>query len=144
MTYDRNYTWVKEYKDKIITGAEKSGFKVSHTDEIDIAGIKRSTEKTIKIRIQRILSKVNLMRYEHEFGENTTLISDNSTGILNCKGWCLDDYLIGLEIEYSNIDETTLNSLKDNFEKQFDNYKIIWTQLADKSISVKNKQQLQK
>ena len=132
MTYDRNYTWAKEYKDEIISGAEKSEFKVSHTDEIDIAGIKRSTEKTIKIRIQRILSKVNLMNYGHEFGESTTLISDNSTGILNCKGWCLDDHLIGLEIEYSNIDETTLNSLKDNFEKQFDNYKIIWTQLADK------------
>ena len=69
MTYDRNYTWAKEYKDEIISGAEKSEFKVSHTDEIDIAGIKRSTEKTIKIRIQRILSKVNLMNYGHEFGE---------------------------------------------------------------------------
>jgi len=85
MTYDRNYTWVKEYKDEIITGAEKSGFKVSHTDEIDIAGIKRSTEKTIKIRIQRILSKVNLMSYGHEFGKNTTLISDIQPAFLIVK-----------------------------------------------------------
>lgn len=132
MTYDRNYTWAKEYKDELITVAEKSGFKVSLTNEIDVADIKRSTEKTIKIMIQKILSKVNIMNYGHEFGESTTLKSDNSTGFLNCKGWCLDDHLIGLEIEYSNIDNGTLISLKYNFEKQFDNYKIIWTQLGDK------------
>jgi hypothetical protein len=132
MTYDRNYTWAKEYKYEIITVTEKSGFKVSQTDEIEVAEIKRSTEKTIKIRIQKILSNLNLMNYGHEFGESTTLTSDSTTGFLNCKGWCLDDYLIGLEIEYSNIDEPTLISLKDNFEKQFNNYKIIWTRIAEK------------
>ncbi len=132
MTYDRNYTWAKEYKDEIITVGEKSGFKLTQTDEIDFEKIKRPTEKSIKIRIQKILGKVNLMNYGDEFGESTTLTSGNTNGFLNCKGWCLDDHLIGLEIEYNNIDETTFISLKENFEKQFNNYEIIWTRLSDK------------
>jgi len=132
MTYDRNYNWAKEYKDEIIRVAEKGRFKVSQTEEINAGEIKRSTEKIVKIRIQKILSKVSLMNYGNEFGESTKLTSDNSIGFINCKGWCLDDHLIGLEIEYCNIDEATLLSLKDNLEKQFDNYKIIWTRLADK------------
>ena len=132
MTYDRSYTWAKEYKDEIITVAEKSGFKVSQTNEIYVGDIKRPTEKTIKIRIQKVLSKVNLMNYGHEFGEKTTLLLENTNGFLNCKGWCLDDHLLGLEIEYYNIDETTFISLKGNFEKHFNNYKIIWTKLFDK------------
>ena len=132
MTYDRNYSWAKEYKDEIIMVAEISGFKVSQTDEIDVEKIKRSTEKTMKIKIQKILSKVDLMNYGHEFGESTTFTSGNTNGFLNCKGWCLDDHLIGLEIEYKNISATEFIGLKDNFEKHFDNYKIIWTQLSDK------------
>jgi len=131
MTYDRNYTWAKEYKNEIIMVAEKSGFKISQTYEIEVAEIKRSAEKTIKIRIQKFLSKVNLMNYGREFGESTTLTLDSTTGFLNCKGWCLGDHLIGLEIVYSKIDKPTLIRLKDNFEKQFNNYKIIWTRLAD-------------
>lgn len=131
MTYDRNYTWVKDYKDEIITVAEKSGFKLIKTDEIEIGAIKRSTEKTIKIKIQNILSNVNLMNYGHEFGESITLTSTDANGFLHCKGWCLDDHLLGLEIEYNNIDNTTFINLKDDFEKQFNNYKIIWTRLLD-------------
>jgi hypothetical protein len=132
MTYDINYTWAKEYKDALTTVAEKRGFKVTQIDEIGVSEIKRSTEKIIKIRFQKVLSSINLMNYGHEFGESITLTSDNSTRLLNCKGWCLDDHLIGLEIEYSYIDDVTLKNLKDDFEHQFDNYKIIWTQLQDK------------
>jgi hypothetical protein len=61
--------------------------------------IRRLIEKIIKIRIQKVFSSVNLMNYGHEFGERTTLRTYNSTGFLNCKGWFLDDYLIGLEIK---------------------------------------------
>lgn len=129
MTYDRSYTWSKEYKYDILAVAEKSGFKEIQTNNIDVEEIKRPTEKAIKIKIQKVLSKVNLMNYGHEFGESTSLKSDNSTGLLNCKGWCLDDYLIGIEIEYSNIDDANLKKLKDDFEKKFDNYQIIWTQM---------------
>ena len=69
------------------------------------------------------------MIYGHEFGESTKLISENEKGFLNCKSWCLGDYLIGLEIEYSNINETTLTIFKDNLEKRFNKYEIKWTQL---------------
>lgn len=129
MTYDRTYTWAKEYKYDLKAVAEKRGFKESQIKEINVSEIKRSTEKIIKINIQKALSSINLMQYGHEFGESITFISDNSTGFLNCKGWCLNDHLIGLEIEYNNIDEVTLRKLKDDIELQFDNYKIKWTQL---------------
>ncbi len=129
MTYDRNYSWAKEYKEELKTVAEESGFKIEQTDEIDVSEIKRSSEKTVKIKIQKALSYVNLMTYGHEFGERTKLTAETNEGFLNCKGWCLDDHLIGLEIEYSNIDETTLTNFKNNLEKQFDNYKIKWTRL---------------
>ena len=129
MTYDRNYTWAKEYKEELKTVIEKSGLKLGQTYEIEIAEIKRSSEKTIKIKIQKVLSNFNLMTYGHEFGERTKLTVENKKGFLNCKGWCLDDHLIGLEFEYSNIDERTLTSFKNKIEKEFYNYKIIWTQL---------------
>lgn len=131
MTYDRNYAWSKEYKVEIITIAGKTGFKITQTDAINVGEIKRSTEKTIKIRIQKILSKVNLMKYGQEFGERTTFISASNKGSLICKAWCLDDHLIGLEMEYANIDVSTFTSLKAHIEKRFINYKIIWTQLPD-------------
>lgn len=71
------------------------------------------------------------MNYGGEFGESIKFTLGNSTGFLNCKGWCLDDYLIGLEIEYYNIDEVTFRSLKNGIEKTFNNYKITWTLLLD-------------
>lgn len=129
MTYDRSYTWVKEYKEELKTIAEKSGFQMGKTDEIDVAKIQRSREKTIKINIQRVLGSFNLMTYGHEFGERTRLTTENNQGFIHCKGWCLDDHLIGLEIEYSNIDETKLASFKDHLEQRFENYRIKWTPL---------------
>lgn len=129
MTYDRNYTWAKEYKKELQIVAEKSGLKVQQTGEIDVTEIKRSTEKTVKIKIQKFFDKVNIMTYGHEYGEITKLTADNKEGFVNCKGWCLDDHLIGLEIEYSDIDDSIMNNFKYNLEKQFDNYKIKWTQL---------------
>ena len=56
----------------------------------------------------------------------------NTNAILNCKGWCSGDYLIGLEISYNNINENLFMRLKSDFEKQFDNYEIIWTPLPSK------------
>lgn len=132
MTYDRNYTWAKEYKEVVFMIARKDGFMIGQTSPIEVDGIKRSSEKKIKIKIQKILSKVHLMYYGHEFGESTELRPEKNSGFLNCKGWFLDDYLIGLEIEYRNIDVETLKKIKNDFEIQFDNYKIIWTQLETK------------
>lgn len=137
MTYDRSYTWAKEYKFEIISLAENSGFKICQIDEINVEEIKRPIEKTIKIKIQKIISKINLMRYGNEFGESITLTSNITNGFLNCKGWFLDDHLIGLEIEYNNIEDNTFKSLKNNFEKKFNNYEIIWTRLPEKNAHIK-------
>lgn len=132
MTYDRNYTWTKEFDDEIKSVAKSFGFYVIKTDRISVVNIKLPTERAIKIRIQKFLSQINLMNYDQEFGQNSLLITDNTNELLNCKGWCLGDHLIGIEIEYKNIHKDTLKNLKDSFEKQFDNYKIIWTHLTDK------------
>lgn len=129
MTYERNYIWAKEYKEELKTIVRKSGFRIGKTDEIDVAEIKRSNKKILKIKIQKVLGTFKLMNYGHEFGESTKFTLEKKDGFLNCKGWCLDDHLIGLEIEYSNVDYVTLETFKSNIEKQFYNYKIIWTQL---------------
>lgn len=55
------------------------------------------------------------MHFGHEFGECTLFTSGNTTAFLNCKGWCLDDHLIGIETEYNDIDEITLIVLKRQF-----------------------------
>ena len=69
------------------------------------------------------------MKYGNEFGECIKLKTENKNSSINCKAWCLGDYLIGLEMEYSNIDSKTLNCFKYSLENHFSNYKIIWTKL---------------
>ena len=132
MTCDRSYTLAKEYKNKIILVAENNGFKAKRTNEIEVEKIERSVERNIKIKIQKTLSKINLMTYGYEFGESTVLISEGRNGFLDCKAWCLDDYLIELEIAYKNIEDDTFLNLKRDFAKQFVNCKIKWTRLSDK------------
>jgi hypothetical protein len=132
MTYDRKYTWSKEFEYEVNEVAENYDFNIIKSEKINVVVIKLPIERAIKISIQKLLSKVNLMPYSHEFGQNISLSTDNTKELLNCKGWCLGDHLIGLEIEYKNIDESTLANLKDSFENQFSDYKIIWTQLTEK------------
>jgi hypothetical protein len=128
MTYDRNYTWSIELEDQIKVVSKVYGFSVVKTDKISIDSINLPTERTIKINIQKALNKINLMNYGQEFGEKILLKSNNSKSVLNCKAWCLSDHVIGLEIEYNNIEKDTFTKLKQGFEKQFDNYKILWTE----------------
>ncbi len=47
-----------------------------------------------------------------EFGNSITGVSDSPNEVFKFKGWCLSDHVIGLEIEYKNIDNPTLNCLK--------------------------------
>jgi hypothetical protein len=129
MTYDRNYTWSKEYTLEAVKVAENLNFEFQKKEKISIENIKLPNEKWIKINIQKILSKVNLMDYGHEFGEKITLTSTKSEQKLFFKGWCLSDHLIGIEIEHKNIDVKTLEKIKQRFESQFPNYKLIWTEL---------------
>lgn len=129
MTYDRNYTWAKEYPTEVISAIKDSDFKFLKSEEINPENIDLPNEKWIKLKIQNILSKVNLMSYGTEHGQEITLNSTKSEQKLICKGWCLSDHLIGIEIAYQNLDSKELTELKQRFENQFPNYKIIWTEI---------------
>ncbi|WP_179006550.1 hypothetical protein [Winogradskyella forsetii] len=129
MTYDRNYTWSKEYPTEVINAVKSSDFKFLKTEEINPENINLPNEKWIKLKIQKILSKVNLMSYGTEHGQEITLNSAKSEQKLICKGWCLSDHLIGIEIEHQNLDSEELAELKQRFESQFPNYKIIWKEI---------------
>jgi hypothetical protein len=132
MTYDRAYVWSKELEYEVSAVAKVYGFNIDKSEEINVNSIKLPPERAIKVFIQEALSKVHLMNYGQEFGESILLTSDSGNSILRCKGWCLGDHVIGLEIESHNIDEVTLNNLKGDFEKHFDNYKIVWTRCPDR------------
>lgn len=129
MTYDRNYTWSKEYPSEVISAVKNLDFKYQKTEEINTENIDLPNEKWIKLKIQKILSKVNLMNYGTEYGQKINLNSVNSKQKLICKGWCLSDHLIGIEIEHKNLDSKALTELKQRFKSQFPNYKIIWTKI---------------
>lgn len=129
MTYDRNYTWSKEYSFEVENALENLDFEFQKSENINTENIKLPNEKWIKLKIQKLLNKVDLMNYGTEFGEKITLNSTKSEQLLICKGWCLSDHLIGIEIEYKNIDAKTFEKIKQQFESQFPNYKLIWTEL---------------
>ena len=129
MTYDRNYTWSKEYSFEVENALENLDFEFQKSEKINTENIKLPNEKWIKLKIQKLLNKVDLMNYGTEFGEKITLNLIKSEQLLICKGWCLRDHLIGIEIEHKNIDVETLEKIKQRFENQFPNYKLIWTEL---------------
>ena len=127
MTYDRNYTWIKEYPYEIAKLADLQNLEFEKTENINVEKIKLPTERKVKIKIQKFLNKFDLMPYGKEFGEQITLKSENENLKVICKSWCLSDYLIGLEIEYKNIGNQELSELRKQFENKFPNYKLIWT-----------------
>ncbi|RZS92008.1 hypothetical protein [Aquimarina brevivitae] len=129
MTYDRNYTWSKEYYfevQKVMTGLD---FEIGEPIKIDPNSIQLSTEKLIKLKIQKVLNRVNLMNYGSEHGEKIILNSTTSEQEIIFKGRCLSDHLIGIEIEYKNLDPSSLANIKRLFKKQFSNYEIIWNEI---------------
>lgn len=129
MTYDRKYIWSKEFETEIKMVASDLEYNVVEVKEIKVENIKLPKERALKLHIQKTLSKIKITNYSKEFGQSIVLNSEDLIKLVNCKGWCLGDHLIGIEIEYENIDENTLNKLKNSFKKQFVDYEIIWTQL---------------
>jgi len=92
--------------------------------DIELPNVKR-----LKLNIQKILSKVSLMNYGTEFGQIVTFTSTQKNQKLICKGWCLNDHLIGIEIEYKGIVSKELKELEQRFELHFPNYQIIWNKI---------------
>ncbi len=129
MTYDRNYTWAKEYPNEIKQIAELSNLKIERTEKINVDKVQLPTERKIKIKIQKFLNNLGLMSYGTEVGEKIILKSEDENSNIICKSWCLSDHLIGLEVQYKNIGEQELGELKKQFENQFSKYKLIWTKL---------------
>ena len=127
MTYDRNYSWTKEFYENVQKIAKKSEFKILKAEKINVENVKLSFEKSLKIDIKKLLNKIGLMNYGTEYGEKIQLVSENPNEKLEFKSWCLSDHIIGIEVEEKNISQEKLKVIKNNSEFFFDNYKIIWT-----------------
>jgi len=132
MTYDRNYTWSKEINEEAKNISKVYGLSVAKTNRVNVDEIKLPAERALKIKIQKSLNKVGLMNYGQEFGETILLTNTNTEELINFKSWCLGDHVIGIEIEYSNIEQNSFANLKQEFENHFNNYKIVWTELTVK------------
>ena len=129
MTYDRNYTWSKEFQQEVILATTKSNFKIQRMKQIEADNIKLPLEKSLKLKIQKKLNSIGLMNDGTEYGEIIYLVSENPQEILHFKNYCLGDHIIGLEVEYKNIPNDRLKIIQNETERQFGNYKIIWTKI---------------
>ena len=129
MTYDRVYSLSKIYTYEIEELADTLNMMVEKTENINVENVKLPFERNFKIKTQKFLNKLSLMNYGNEFGEKIILKSKTNNSKLICKSWCLSDHVIGLEIEYKNIDNYKLTLIQNSFEDKFNNYEIIWTKI---------------
>ncbi|MCK8143224.1 hypothetical protein MW871_15855 [Flavobacterium sp. I-SCBP12n] len=129
MTYDRNYTWTKEFEESVKNATKNTKFTIQKIEKTEVENVKLPFERNLKIKIQKALSEVGLMNYGTEFSETIYLVSDNPREILQVKSWCLSDHIIGIEIIEKNIKEENLNVIRKNIEVEFNNYKIVCKKL---------------
>ena len=129
MTYDRNYCWSKDFYEDVIYSTDLTNYKFQKEEEIEAENVKISSEKTFKLKIQKVLNRIGLMNYGTEYGKIIYLVSEDKSEKLNFKSWCLSDHVIGIEIEVQNVPKEKLKLIKKGVEKKFDNYKVIWTNL---------------
>ena len=64
------------------------------------------------------------MNYGEEFGTQMNFADSLQNENVSILGFCSGDHLLGIEIRCS---KSSRQCLKENFDKQFNNYKIIWT-----------------
>ena len=129
MTYDRNYTWTKEFEENVKKATKNTKFTIQKIEKTEVENVKLPFERNLKINIQKAFSEFGLMNYGTEFGEIIYLVSNSPREILQVKSWCLSDHIIGIEITEKNIEEENLNLIRKNIEAEFNNYKIVWTKL---------------
>ena len=77
MTYDRNYTWTKEFEESVKNTTKNTKFKIQKIEKTKVENVKLPFERNLKIKIQKALSEVGLMNYGTEFGEIIYLVSGN-------------------------------------------------------------------
>ncbi|WP_299184686.1 hypothetical protein [uncultured Aquimarina sp.] len=105
----------KEYYFEIQNINRGLNFEIQKPVKIDPKKIKLSKEKSINLKIQKLLSKVDLMNYGSEYGEKIILNSTNRNRKIIFKSWYLSDHLIGIEIEHNNLDPSSLEKMKNLF-----------------------------
>ncbi len=93
-------------------------------DDIDIPIV-----QSIKISYRKALSVIGLTMYLSESGISHKLILHSRKGYILIKGFCANDQLIGVEIDYTNIDPQRLNELKTEINNVFYSYDVIWREL---------------
>lgn len=95
-------------------------------DDIDIP-----IRQSIKISFIKALSVIGLTKYGVESGVSLKLTLKSRKGYIKLKGFCVNDQLIGVEIDYTNIESQRLNELKTEINKVFYNYsyEVTWTEL---------------
>jgi len=95
-------------------------------DDIDIPIV-----QSIEISYRKALSVIGLTKYLSESGISHKLTLYSRKGYIKIKGFCVNDQLIGVEIDYTNIDPQRLNELKTEINNVFYNYgyDVIWREL---------------
>jgi hypothetical protein len=128
MTSDRKTHWCKEMESELKQIATVHGFHPSvNATPIRVDQIQLPTEQKWKIRIQKGFGKIHLRKDAPEFGSLLVFESNDSQGLLQCKWSCLGDHVMGIEIESQKLNPQTLIRIKDDLNRLFNNYEIVWT-----------------
>lgn len=103
-----------------------NGSELINPDDIDIPMV-----QSIKTSYRKALSVIGLTKYGVESGVSLKLTLKSRKGYIKFKGFCVNDQLIGVEIDYTNIESQRLNVLKTEINKVFYNYsyEVTWTEL---------------
>lgn len=91
--------------------------------EIDVSEIKRPAIKKIRIEAHKILCKLNLMTYGHEYSEKFSFLNSANDTVIIGKTLLLGDHLRILEIQ---LDSNQIGYKKD-FENKFNKDHIVWS-----------------
>ncbi len=125
ITHDRNYNWSKEFEEEVYKSTINCNLKLLDKKECEAQTIKLPIKREVQIFLQKALNSIGLMNYNNEFGTQMNFEDSLKNENVLILGYCSGDHLLGIEIKCSNDSK---QCLKDNFEKQFNNYKIIWTE----------------
>lgn len=124
VAYNRKYNWSKEFEEEVYKATMNCSLKFLNIQECDAHNINLPAMRTIQINCQKALSSVGLMHYSKEFGTQINFLDTLQENNVSIFGFCSGDHLLGIEIKCS---EKSKQLNKNNIEKQFDNYEIIWT-----------------
>ena len=127
-TSGRNYNWAKEFNEEVNVAIKETDFKVVNIETINPDEVKLPTLIAIKLFVQQGFGFIRLLNLGGEYAEKYVLNSAVPSQEIRCKGRFAGDYLIGIEIDYVNVEREQLNNLKNKFQSEFPNYELIFTE----------------